>query len=64
MLSLVKTYFVDLQKRYDPVSVCWLLWYNGERPHYALEQVASLRAMMLALPAEECQMWWTHTFIC
>lgn len=41
--------------------VDWLLWYNGERPHHALGQVAPLRAMMASLPAEECQMWWTHT---
>ena len=41
--------------------VDWLLWYNGERPHHALGQVSPFRAMMRLLPAEECQMWWTHT---
>ena len=41
--------------------VDWLLWYNGERPHHALGQVSPFRAMMRALPAEECQRWWTHT---
>lgn len=41
--------------------VDWLLWYNGERPHYALGQVAPLRYMMSLLPAKECQMWWTYT---
>ena len=39
----------------------WLLWYNAERPHHALGQVSPFRAMMQALPAEECQMWWTDT---
>jgi transposase InsO family protein len=39
----------------------WLLWYNAERPHYALGQVSPFRSMMRSLPAEECQMWWTHT---
>lgn len=39
----------------------WLVWYNGERPHAALGQVAPLRAMMASLPAQECQMWWTRT---
>ena len=39
----------------------WLLWYNGERPHYALGQVSPFRFMMSLLPVEECQMWWTHT---
>ena len=39
----------------------WLIWYNAERPHYALGQVPPLRHMMASLPAEKCQMWWTHT---
>ena len=42
----------------------WLLWYNGERPHYALGQVAPLRFMMASLPVVECHMWWTHTSTC
>ena len=41
----------------------WLLWYNGERLHYALGQVAPLRFMMASLPVAECHMWWTHTII-
>lgn len=41
--------------------VDWLIWYNGERPHHALGQRSPLRAMMSSLPAEKCQMWWTHT---
>jgi len=41
----------------------WLLWYNAERPHYALGQVSPFRYMMSLIPAEECQMWWTHTWI-
>jgi len=43
--------------------VDWLLWYNGERPHYALGQVSPFRHMMASLPAAECQMWWAHTGI-
>ena len=39
----------------------WLLWYNGERPHYALGQVSPFRFMMKVLPKRECHMWWTHT---
>ena len=46
---------------FNTVLVDWLLWYNGERPHHALGQVSPFRAMMLSLPAKECQMWWTHT---
>ena len=48
---------------FNNALVDWLLWYNGERPHYALGQVAPLRYMMLLLPAKECQMWWTYTHV-
>jgi len=41
--------------------VDWLIWYNAERPHYALGQVSPLRYMMSTLTAGECQTWWTHT---
>lgn len=40
----------------------WLLWYNGERPHYALGQVSPFQFMIKSLPERECQMWWTHTY--
>ncbi len=45
-----------MQKRYYPVSVCWLLWYNGQRPHYALGQVAPHHALWLhySLKNAEC----------
>lgn len=48
---------------FNDALVDWLLWYNGERPHHALGQVAPFRLMMQSLPAEKCQMWWTHTLI-
>ena len=46
---------------FNDALVDWLLWYNGERPHYALGQISPFRFMMQSLPVEECQMWWTHT---
>jgi putative transposase len=46
---------------FNDALVDWLLWYNGERPHYALGQIAPFRFMMQSLPATECQKWWTHT---
>ena len=51
----------DDVKTFNDRLVDWLLWYNGERPHHALGQVAPFRFMMQPLPAEKCQMWWTHT---
>ncbi|MDP2704551.1 MAG: integrase core domain-containing protein, partial [bacterium] len=41
--------------------VDWLIWYNAERPHYALGQVSPLRSTMRSLTSDECHMWWTHT---
>jgi len=41
--------------------VDWLLWYNAERPHYALGQVSPFQFMMRTLSEQECHMWWTHT---
>lgn len=51
----------DDVRTFNDQLVDWLLWYNGERPHYALGQVSPLRFMMSQLSAGECQMWWTHT---
>ena len=51
----------DDVRAFNDALVDWLLWYNGERPHYALGQVAPLRYMMSLLPAAEFQRWWTHT---
>lgn len=46
---------------FNNALIDWLLWYNGERPHYALGQVSPFKAMMKSLSTQECQMWWTHT---
>lgn len=50
--------------RFNNILIDWLLWYNAERPHYALGQVSPLKAMMKGLNREECHMWWTHTRPC
>lgn len=42
----------------------WLLWYNTKRPHESLGMVSPLRYIVMTLPAEECQKWWTCTFYC
>ena len=51
----------DDVRAFNEKLVEWLLWYNGERPHYALGQIAPFRFMMLSLPVGECHMWWTDT---
>lgn len=51
----------DDAKAFNEKLVDWLVWYNGERPHYALGKVSPLRCIMASLPAEERQMRWTHT---
>lgn len=54
------------QELLDPVRfnqglMKYLLWYNTERPHYALKQVAPVTFMKTNFP-KECQMYLTHTF--
>ena len=53
----------DDPKKFNDELIDWLLWYNGERPHYSLGQVSPFKAMMRELEAEKCQMWWTHTIL-
>ena len=49
--------------KFNDQLIDWLIWYNTERPHYGLGQVAPLRSMMMSLPIDECQKWWTDTGI-
>ena len=51
----------DDVRLFNDKLIDWLLWYNGERPHHALQLRSPFRAMMSSLPAHECQMWWTNT---
>lgn len=38
----------------------WLLWYNGERPHWGLKLKSPIQFLMEQKP-KECNMWWTNT---
>lgn len=42
----------------------WLLWYNLERPHYALNQIPPMRYIVnnLSLTPKKSNMLWTHTW--
>lgn len=53
----------DNVKIFNQKLMDWLLWYNGERPHYALNQKSPFQYLvsLSLIPSEECQMWWTHT---
>ena len=46
---------------FNNALIDWLLWYNGERPHFSLGQVSPFQFIFRSLPIEECHMWWTHT---
>jgi transposase InsO family protein len=61
LLQYHKPLMRDDVSKFNDYLIDWLLWYNGERPHFALGQISPLKAMMRELKAEECQMWWTHT---
>lgn len=39
----------------------YLLWFNGERPHYALDQHPPVQRLINSLP-QPCNMYWPHTF--
>ena len=41
----------------------WLLWYNTKRPHESLGMVSPLRYIVMTLPTEKSNMWWTRTNI-
>ena len=41
----------------------WLLWYNGERPHWGLKLKSPVQFLMEQKP-EECKMWWPNTWPC
>jgi transposase InsO family protein len=38
----------------------WLLWYNGERPHYALQLQSPIQFIARHYP-DECNMCWPDT---
>lgn len=38
----------------------WLLWYNGERPHWGLKLKSPIQFLMEQKP-KECKMWWPNT---
>jgi transposase InsO family protein len=40
--------------------VPWLLWYNGERPHWSLKLKSPIQFLMEQNP-KECNMWWPNT---
>ena len=50
----------DVQS-FNQTLIDWLLWYNSERPHHALNLQSPFHAMMATLLPEECHMWWTST---
>lgn len=38
----------------------WLLWYNGERPHWSLKLKSPIQFLIEKSP-QECNMWWPNT---
>ena len=52
----------DIDK-FNEKLIDWLLWYNTRRPHWSLGLVSPLKYIVNKLPAEECHMLWTSTFI-
>lgn len=40
----------------------YLIWFDGERPHWAHGQRSPIQFLMERNP-KECNMWWAHTFV-
>jgi transposase InsO family protein len=51
--------FTDLGAFNDKL-MDWLLWYNGERPHWALQLQSPLQFIARHYP-ERCNMYWPDT---
>ncbi len=54
-------FFTDLSALNDKLFD-WLLWYNGERPHWALQLQSPLEFIARHYPGE-CNMCWPDTQI-
>lgn len=62
-LAFHKALLRDDVRIFNQKLIDWLLWYNGERPHYALHQKSPFQhfVSLSLIPSQKCQMWWTHT---
>lgn len=57
-LDYRKTDLVDHLEEVNADLMDWLIWYNRDRPHYALKQQSPLHYLQ---QSTESQMSWTHT---
>jgi transposase InsO family protein len=47
---------------FNRALIPWLLWYNGERPHWGLNLKSPVQFLMEQNP-KECKMWWPNTVL-
>ncbi len=60
MDSVLDTMAEDLEQ-FNHLLMDWLIWYNTERPHFALGQISPMKYLMSNFGMSN--MLWTHTGI-
>ena len=45
---------------FNKAMIPWLLWYNGERPHWGLNLQSPIQFLTKQDP-KKCNMWWPNT---
>jgi transposase InsO family protein len=47
--------------RFNRQLITWFLWYNAERPHWALKLQSPVQFLLQENPSV-CKTWWLNTF--
>ena len=50
-------------EQFNKKLIPWLLWYNAERPHWALELNSPVQFLLKQNPSL-CNSWWPNTAAC
>src|SRR5262249_32865174 len=50
-------------EQFNKKLIPWLLWYNAERPHWALELNSPVQFLLKQNPSL-CKTWWPNTSSC
>lgn len=58
-------YYLQFPDLFNRKLMEWLIWYNGERPHFAFKnRLSPLQFLISLTKPQECNLGWTHTLAC